>query len=242
MQKGIIVWAAVIGLFLLNSGVTQAAGKVRKAEGPRSCDVLRGATSGLYGLCVSYCSVRDQSDVDLNEIASVKAAAPSIQLLQKYNDLRQDGDPEMPCFRNSGPTDGSGGGDGGTGGDGGDGSSGGDSPPPPPAQCPCWTSEELGSIDGVLPPSDLGDPVADCTTIEENGIAYKRQVVEGYDLGFLTTVEGVAWASFDAGGTEPYNGCFFSNSSGSLNFPVERADAEACVQEIANHCAALGNP
>lgn len=243
MRKGIIL-TAVIGLFVFDSGMSQAAGKGQKPEGRQSCDVLRGATSGLYGLCVSYCSVRDQSNVDLNEIASVKAAAPSIELLRKYNNKRRAGDPEMPCFKNTGPTDGDSGGSDDTGDDtgGDDGSTGGDPPPAPPAQCPCWTGEELASLDGMLPTSSLGNPVVDCTAIEENGLAYKRQVVEGYDMGFLTTVEGVAWASSDSGGAEPYNGCFFSNSAGSLNLPIERADAESCVQEVASHCAELGSP
>lgn len=233
MRKGIVL-TMVISLFVLASGMSQAAGKGQKPEGPRSCDVLRGATSSLYGLCVAYCAVRDQSDVDLNDVASIKAAAPSIELLRKYNNKRRDGDPEMPCFKNTGPIDDGAGGD--------DGSTDGDAPPTPVAQCPCWTGEELASVDGVLPTSSLGSSVVDCTTIEENGFAYKRQVAEGYDMGFLTTVDGVAWASTDSGGAEPYNACYFSTSAGTLNFPLERADAESCVQEVANHCAALGNP
>lgn len=234
MRKGIVL-TMVISLFVLASGMSQAAGKGQKPDGPRSCEVLRGATSGLYGLCVSFCAVRDQSDVDLNDVASIKAAAPSIELLRKYNNKRRDGDPEMPCFKNTGPIDDGAGGD--------DGSTDGDAPPTPVAQCPCWTGEELASIDGVVPPSSLGPPIVDCTINEENGFAYKQEAVEGYDLGFTIAPEVFALASTDSGGVEPYNGCFFSRTgSSSISFPLERADAESCVQEVANHCAALGNP
>ena len=33
-----------------------------------------------------------------------------------------------------------------------------------------------------------------------------------------------------------------TDSSGVLNFELERADADHCVQEVATHCALLGNP
>lgn len=241
MRTGLLIFI-VAGVFALSPAAAQAAGKGQNREGPSECDVLKGATSGLYGLCVSYCATRDQSRVDLNNVASVRAAAPSIALLRKYNSKRQDGDPIMPCFKNGGSTDDDSDDD--TSG-GGDDTSGGE-PPPAPAQCPCWTGADLASIDGELPASSLGSPAIACTFNEENGAIHKRQVAEGYDAGWITTVEGVAWASIDSGGADPYNGCFFSTSSGttsdSQNFPIERADAENCVQEIANHCSVMGYP
>jgi hypothetical protein len=193
-----------------------------------ACAELRGGTPGLYGLCVSYCRQQDLSDVDLNDIASVRAAAPDVKLLENYNRRRRNGDPEMPCFANSSSSD--------------DPPPPTDEPPPPPAMCPCWTGQELGSLDGELPPRDGYASAAECVALDENGVVYRQQVSEGYDLGLLLTVEGVAWASVDSGGQEPYNGCFFSNATSQKNFPLEQTDAAICVQDVVNHCAALGNP
>lgn len=226
----------------------------RPAHMDETCDELEGGTPGLYGLCVAFCSERDQSNVDLNDIASVKAAAPRIETLRRYNALKRNHDPDMLCMPNTGsggddPAETSGGDSGGDS----DGDSGGDSSgdstggtgseePPPPAQCGCWTGAELASIDGVSSSGDTAAYGVDCTANNYEGVMYQDQVVEGYDFLGLITREGVAWASFDAGDIEPYNGCYFSTADGVRNFPLELADAKNCVSEIAAHCAMLGNP
>ncbi len=246
--------------FLSFGDANAQRGSNQPAHMDETCGVLKGkdGTPGLYGLCVAFCSDRDQSNVDLNDIASVKAAAPRIETLRRYNALKRNHDPDMLCMQNPDPSgdepaETSGGGsDGDSGGDS-DGDSGGDSDgdstggtgseePPPPAQCGCWTGAELASIDGVSSSGDTTAYGVDCTSNEFNGVMYENQVVEGYDFSGLITREGVAWASFDAGDIEPYNGCYFSTADGTRNFPLELADAKNCVQEIATHCAALGNP
>jgi hypothetical protein len=225
-----ILLIAVTG-FLAVVPANAQSGRGQTPDHVNACTDLRGGTKGLYGLCVAFCSARGQS-VDLNDIASLKAAAPDISILREYNILKRRGDPEMPCFQSDTPPD--------------DGSSGGDDPggsePPPPTSCPCWTGDELASIDGDLPPMDRMFSLVDCTALEENGIIYQRQVVEGYGLELPETVEGVAWASVDTGGLEPHNACYFWNRSGQRNFPLEQADAVQCLQEVASHCAAIGNP
>lgn len=206
-----------------------------------ACAELKGGTKGLYGLCVSFCARRDLSNVDLNDVASIKAASPDISTLRQYNVLRKRGDPEMPCFENTTPPDDdSANDDSGSGGSGSDDTGG--SEPPPPAQCPCWTGAQLASIDGELPAIDGASSILDCTSHVEGGLVYKQQAAEEYDFGFITSVEGVAWASVDTGGLEPYNGCFFSNGVEQKSFPLEQADAAQCVQEVVNHCELFGNP
>jgi len=239
----------LIGFLSVGDTYAQSRGNKGPAHAAGCADLRNNATKGLYGLCVAFCASRDQSNVDLNDIASVKAAAPDIATLRKYNALRRFTDPKMPCMQydDSGndETDGtSGGGSGGDSGGDTSGGSDGEEPPPPPAQCGCWTGPELASIDGVSPSGDSAAWGADCTSNELNGVMYEDQVIEGYDFGGLITREGVAWASFDAGDgdMEPYNGCYFSTADGVRNFPLEQADAENCVQEIAAHCTTLGNP
>ncbi len=85
-------------------------------SGDGMCDSLKGGTPGLYGLCVAYCEAQDLGDP---EKAASKQSAFS--LLAAYESKRGPGDPGMPCLA--------------------DPSRGG--PPPPQAECPCWTVETL---------------------------------------------------------------------------------------------------
>ena len=185
-----------------------------------ACKVLKGTTRGLHGLCTAYCAKRDLSQVDLNDTASIKAASSDISILRKYNERRRPADPEMPCFKNTDPP-----------------VEPPDDPPvdPPPASnCPCWTAEELAAIDGVLPPSDWGPAVKECTTE-----ATKEQVAEGYQSMLLgLSAEGVAYAVVDPNPFEPYFACFYLRSgSPTVLFSVEQPDAEACMQEVVAQCA-----
>lgn len=61
------------------------------------CDGLKGATKGLYGLCLAYCEATDSPE-DLSSEEKI-AALPkySAKLLENYNKKRQIGDPQMPC-------------------------------------------------------------------------------------------------------------------------------------------------
>ncbi len=254
-----ILLVVLIGFFSMSDTYAQKGSNQGPAHATGCADLRKNASKGLYGHCVAFCSSRDQSNVDLNDIASVKAAAPDIATLRRYNALMRPGDPGMPCMRNGDSGNGdppttSGGGSGSGSGDESGGDSGGDTSgdtsggtgseePPPPSQCACWTGAELASIDGDLPAVDGMTSGVDCTSnTNENGIMYENQAAEGYDFLGLLSLEGVAWTSIDAGGMEPYNGCFFSNSDGFRNFPLEKADAQNCMQEVATHCAALGNP
>ena len=221
-----ILLIVLIG-FLSISDTDANPGNNQRPAHMADCATLKNSSNRLYGLCVAFCSSRDQSNVDLNDIASVKAAAPDIATLRKYNALKKLCDPDMPCFQIPDPGE--------------------DPPdpgedPPPPAQCPCWSGAELASIDGDLPAVDGFTSGVDCTSHTDNGIEYLNQVVEGYEFLGLLTAEGTAWASIETANPEPYNGCFFSTINGQRNFPLESADANSCVQEIANHCTTLGNP
>jgi hypothetical protein len=55
------------------------------------CDVLIGATPGLYGLCNAYCEAQDLDDFDKKP--------PSVKILANYNKKKKAGDPDMPCLQ-----------------------------------------------------------------------------------------------------------------------------------------------
>lgn len=80
------------------------------------CDSLKGGTPGLYGLCVAFCEAQGLGDPDA---AGEKQSAFS--LLTAYESRRSPEDPEMPCLVEQVQQ----------------------LPPPPQAECPCWTVETL---------------------------------------------------------------------------------------------------
>lgn len=98
----------LLALFLLASipsGFVQA--KTPDGETPANegvCDVLKaeGITPGLYGLCVAYCEALD-CDEDIASLSpeeivtECRPASPVI--LEKYNALKKDTDPDMPCVQ-----------------------------------------------------------------------------------------------------------------------------------------------
>jgi hypothetical protein len=55
------------------------------------CDMLIGATPGLYGLCNAYCEAQDLNEFDKEP--------PRTKILENYNKKKQDGDPDMPCIQ-----------------------------------------------------------------------------------------------------------------------------------------------
>jgi hypothetical protein len=55
------------------------------------CDVLKGGTPGLYGLCVAYCEAQDLDSFDKDP--------PNTKILANYRNKRQTGDPDMPCVK-----------------------------------------------------------------------------------------------------------------------------------------------
>ena len=54
------------------------------------CDVLIGATPGLYGLCVAFCEAHDADPSDLD--------VPDQMILEIYNKKMVLDDPPMPCL------------------------------------------------------------------------------------------------------------------------------------------------
>ncbi len=119
------MWRRILVAVLLFAGVAAYAqtpdGETPANEGV--CDVLIGATPGLYGLCVAFCEAQDWADEDVPiteaEFELLKNRSPSGRILTAYNRKKTDSDPDMPCILVE-------------------------------EACPCWTAEELASFDGLL--------------------------------------------------------------------------------------------
>ena len=60
-----------------------------------ACDLLKGATPGLYGLCVAYCEAQDLDNIDKEP--------PSSKILANYRRKMKVGDQDMPCIQVSCP-------------------------------------------------------------------------------------------------------------------------------------------
>lgn len=91
------------------------------------CDPLRveGITKGLYGLCVAFCEARDVTSENIpiteEDYERLIDSMPSDRILENYNKKKSENDPPMPCVKIEEPDNG----------------------------CPCFSNEELASIDGV---------------------------------------------------------------------------------------------
>ena len=88
-----IVYLLILGLLLAGTSVTaKTPDGVTPAE-EDVCDILKGGTPGLYGLCVAYCEAQDLDEVDPSSVAMSKIA-----LLDNYKKKMRPSDPTMPCL------------------------------------------------------------------------------------------------------------------------------------------------
>jgi len=90
----IISAVAAITLFTGVATMGTAVASTPDGETPANegvCDVLIGATPGLFGLCNAYCEAQDLDSFDKNP--------PNDRILANYNKKKQDGDPDMPCVQ-----------------------------------------------------------------------------------------------------------------------------------------------
>jgi hypothetical protein len=89
LRYGLILLAAA-GL-AFGIAVTQTPdGETPANEGV--CDELQGGTPGLYGLCVAFCEAQDC------ENPFEECSPGSHRVLDKYNQKKNAGDPDMPCI------------------------------------------------------------------------------------------------------------------------------------------------
>ncbi len=126
---------SLIALMVYSAGVGKGTPDHMTPAYESACDIVKGGTPSLYGLCVSFCEAQDFNVADLDEFdeSDFKKLELARQLLAKYNARRMEGDPEMPCSQVAG------------GGDPGD--------PGETVACPCWNQAEFDEFltnDGKL--------------------------------------------------------------------------------------------
>jgi hypothetical protein len=99
------VWAVVLTLLVpaawaQGNGNGNGNGKPDR-ETPATedvCDILKGATPGLYGLCIAFCEAQDcEPDFSLVDPFE-NCPGGSQQVLDNYNRKKTETDPEMPCI------------------------------------------------------------------------------------------------------------------------------------------------
>lgn len=232
MRTLIVSMIASLAIFSSATTVAKTPDGVTPAnEG--ACDSVK-PWRNLYGLCVAFCEAQDLSDVDLNDPESVAKSSPNPEILARYKE-RQGTGPGMPCM-NSEPT------------------GGGDDPPPPPGEddpppppepvgdCPCWTADELGAIDGSLPEIGSSPYMACVSNTDDAGNVYENQVSEGYEGFFGREIARLAFARNTSG----YEQCVYedapSNTELSMDLSLEPGAAAACVSAITAQCASYDNP
>ncbi len=81
----------IMGLLFLNSHAIASTPDGETPANEGVCDGLKGATPGLYGLCVAYCEAQDLDTFDKEP--------PNTKILANYNKKKQAGDPDMPCVK-----------------------------------------------------------------------------------------------------------------------------------------------
>ena len=64
-----------------------------------SCEDVRYATPGLYGLCIAYCEALDCDD---ESFRAASCRPPRESVLKNYNKKKEVTDPEMPCIADLG--------------------------------------------------------------------------------------------------------------------------------------------
>ena len=92
------------------------------------CDGLKGATDGLYGLCIAYCEATDSLEDLSSEENITTLPKSSAQILKYYNEKRQIGDPQMPCVTYYDET-----------------------------ACPAWTRDQINSVGTHITSASEGD-------------------------------------------------------------------------------------
>lgn len=88
--------AVALASIIVVSGLTGFSASVQAGDAitPANegvCDVLQGATPGLFGLCVAYCEAQD--------LDVINREPPSTKILANYDKKKQPGDPDMPCVQ-----------------------------------------------------------------------------------------------------------------------------------------------
>ena len=83
-------FAILLGMIMINNTAIAMTPDGETPANEGVCDVLIGATPGLFGLCNAYCEAQDLDLVGDKE-------PPNSKILANYRKKMMAGDPDMPC-------------------------------------------------------------------------------------------------------------------------------------------------
>lgn len=217
MKKLITMFISVIAVAFLMSPFAFAQTPDGQTPAEETvCDPLKedGITKGLYGLCVAFCEAQDHADgedpITEEEFEALIDDAPSGKILANYNKKREKA--------NNG-TD-----------------------PDMPCilieePCPCWSADELASVDGIDSNTHLGIDLM-CSVRPDGNL----QIREGRRRN--DTNLALAGYTPDQGGTCLYNNRqttpIIRRRLGTGAETLTLHQAEACQAEVTEACAAIG--
>ena len=96
-----IAFACILSLFSSLASAQTPDGLTPAAED--DCDIVKGGTPGLYGLCVAYCDAQDNDlPIDTSDPNNQPTPASS-RILEKYRGRMTASDPDMPCLNSPCP-------------------------------------------------------------------------------------------------------------------------------------------
>lgn len=187
---------SLAGLLII-TGISSVSAQTPDGQTPAEesvCDVVKGGTPGLYGLCVAYCEAQDLDGYDFNDPNTAQKAAPNRKILENYRKKMQPGDPDMPCLQ---------------------------------VPCPCWDESDLLSVTAanILPGGSCSQNSNAFQSVIQTSI-----LVPGVEGGFATV-------NFGQGGL-----FCFTRDLPPFALNVTQEEHDSCRAQIADRCAALGDP
>jgi hypothetical protein len=96
--------SSILGLLFLSLSMVGLTATAATPAVETVCDPLNedGVTPGLYGLCLAFCEAQDLASEDYpisdEELAILMGNAPSGSILNTYNTIKKEADPDMPCI------------------------------------------------------------------------------------------------------------------------------------------------
>ena len=180
------------------------------------CDGLKGATPGLYGLCVAYCEATDSPEDLTTEAKIASLPKPSAKLLAKYNSKRQDGDPQMPCATYYYDT-----------------------------ACPAWSLEQINSV-GTFATSSSESEIQERYDDEQSSTndsqsLFDKEYLDNYPVRlFDNSVQVISYTADYYGifrdiAKDAHTGVWRLVRNTYNTVALTEAEAEACKAEIMDH-------
>jgi hypothetical protein len=180
------------------------------------CDVVKGGTPGLYGLCIAFCEAHDCEPVRLadDSLDLSMCKKNDWRLVEKYVEKMTEGDPPMPCLPEPNEE-------------------------PQEVTCPCWGEKELAAF----PAMDYSCENGFMYDVNDDGSCMQEinEVWDFYEYSDEEWVEYVMQASTDSGCFEGTY-CYFAYDCNydscaevdvwNMYLNISDAEFEVCKQQV----------